>query len=356
MASWGRVCLTARCLRVSSCHVVQVPMCPRPGEPPLLVKYGVMSVSDLLDDLVTWRHLYAAGRLHKPVVRLGEGGEAKEEVAAGQRRNQDAALAAALLLLPHRFTTRQLLSTIVGACRMAFASSFKLCTAVCLHGGLPVPASAALRGLAFNWRGEFMVSDAPQWLAPLDDVFGDQFLAPRARCAGLSYSGDVRLGLAEDARKVERLVSGGRAELEEVYVRRGLLLTQALAGGGGASTACSGEAEGQWHVFNSPAKLAGVVKEAEEHASDRVTRQTCGVDGGSRSSNDTVVIGGGEGCSWRQDVGMASRRSLLEALPVALLAEVAKQAGAWPQQVRSSVWHCGWCWAASVISHPFVKE
>lgn len=40
------------------------------GKCSLLSKYGVVSTASVLDDLRTWRHLYLAGRIHKPVKRV----------------------------------------------------------------------------------------------------------------------------------------------------------------------------------------------------------------------------------------------------------------------------------------------
>lgn len=68
-----------------------------------VVKYGVISTRSLLDDLRTWRHMYAAGRLQKPVLTLISHAV---EYEAAQQANLRAAAAAALLLLPPRFTTQ----------------------------------------------------------------------------------------------------------------------------------------------------------------------------------------------------------------------------------------------------------
>ena len=66
------------------------------------IKYGVVSTSALLRDIWNWDSFYVAGRLHKPVLFLVRDAAVDRAVAA----NIDAALAAALLLLPPRFTAK----------------------------------------------------------------------------------------------------------------------------------------------------------------------------------------------------------------------------------------------------------
>lgn len=92
-----------------------------------LVKYGVISSASFIADLLEWRDLYTAGRLHKPVSDLQPPPPAFAAALAANRR---AALRSALLLLPPRFTARELFKTITllsyaGDWRMTFGESPK---------------------------------------------------------------------------------------------------------------------------------------------------------------------------------------------------------------------------------------
>ena len=87
-----------------------------------LCKYGVISTRRLVDDLTSWRDLYVAGRLHKPVRTLVH----HPGVDAALKVNARAAVCAAMLLLPERFSTHELYRRICGLSyhgdvRMAFA-------------------------------------------------------------------------------------------------------------------------------------------------------------------------------------------------------------------------------------------
>lgn len=74
------------------------------------IKYGVISTRRLIDDLLHWNDLYAAGRLQKPV----EGLRSDERIAKAQQSNLASAVAAARLLLPETFTEHELFCTIAG--------------------------------------------------------------------------------------------------------------------------------------------------------------------------------------------------------------------------------------------------
>jgi hypothetical protein len=111
------------------------------------MKYGVISVDILLDDLLNWRYLYAAGRLHKPVCiaqpvigvqddfikktrntsKFSEG-ERRDEILIASRENLRHALRAALLMLPSEFSAEDLYTTITaisynGDWRMVFGEN-----------------------------------------------------------------------------------------------------------------------------------------------------------------------------------------------------------------------------------------
>lgn len=74
------------------------------------IKYGVISSRRLLEDLINWDTLYAAGRHHKPVKTL----TSTPEVVEAREVNLQSALAAARLLLPERFTEQELFHRIAG--------------------------------------------------------------------------------------------------------------------------------------------------------------------------------------------------------------------------------------------------
>lgn len=71
-----------------------------------IVKYGVMSVEDLCKDLLKWETLYVAGRMHKPTAVLFD--VTNNRVPNAQQANLTSALRASLLLLPDKFSEKDL--------------------------------------------------------------------------------------------------------------------------------------------------------------------------------------------------------------------------------------------------------
>lgn len=78
------------------------------------IKYGVIKTNHLIDDLTNWEHLYAAGRLHKPVELLVKTFDNNDKLKAALRFNKENAIRAALLQLPENFDTIQLYKVITG--------------------------------------------------------------------------------------------------------------------------------------------------------------------------------------------------------------------------------------------------
>jgi translocator assembly and maintenance protein 41 len=74
----------------------------------MLIKYGVVNLDTLCEDLSEWRTLYTAGRLQKPVKILRD----DARVRLANQVNLLSALRTALLLLPPSFTEQELYGTI----------------------------------------------------------------------------------------------------------------------------------------------------------------------------------------------------------------------------------------------------
>lgn len=87
-----------------------------------MIKYGVVRMQDLVQDILNWNHFYLSGRLQKPVSIHTD----NFDIANLNSVNLKAASSAALLLLPPEFTEEQLYGKIcglsyMGDLRMLFA-------------------------------------------------------------------------------------------------------------------------------------------------------------------------------------------------------------------------------------------
>ncbi|XP_076903963.1 uncharacterized protein LOC143559188 isoform X2 [Bidens hawaiensis] len=92
------------------------------GGAKLMYKYGVVRMDDLIEDMLSWKRFYLSGRLQKPVRVIVD----NKEITNINLINLRAASSAALLLLPSKFTERELYAKIcslsyMGDLRMLFA-------------------------------------------------------------------------------------------------------------------------------------------------------------------------------------------------------------------------------------------
>lgn len=99
---------------------------PLEEENNLLIKYGVISTNDLIEDLLDWKDLYVAGRLQKPVEIIRSPTSSKVQNAL--EINLQSAIHSALLLLPKEFSEYDFYRTIAslsynGDFRMIFGEN-----------------------------------------------------------------------------------------------------------------------------------------------------------------------------------------------------------------------------------------
>ena len=94
---------------------------------PFQIKYGIISSTLFKQDLLDWKYLYVAGRLHKPVRLLQE---PSEEGAFGDvsleemmERNRRYALSCSLLMLPPAFSVADVLIQISG---LSYLGDFRM--------------------------------------------------------------------------------------------------------------------------------------------------------------------------------------------------------------------------------------
>ncbi|XP_056172209.1 uncharacterized protein LOC130134369 isoform X3 [Syzygium oleosum] len=92
------------------------------GGAKLMLKYGVVRMHDLVEDVLKWDRFYLSGRLQKPVHILLD----NLDIENVNSSNLRAAVSAALLLLPHEFSEEDLYAKIcslsyMGDLRMLFA-------------------------------------------------------------------------------------------------------------------------------------------------------------------------------------------------------------------------------------------
>ncbi|XP_028854871.1 phosphatidate cytidylyltransferase, mitochondrial-like [Denticeps clupeoides] len=86
-----------------------------------VIKYGVISTEALVDDLLHWKTLYVAGRLHKPVhvLVLSENAALRAALVG----NLKSAVTASFLMLPESFSEEDLFMQIAG---LSFSGDFRM--------------------------------------------------------------------------------------------------------------------------------------------------------------------------------------------------------------------------------------
>jgi translocator assembly and maintenance protein 41 len=150
-----------------------------------LIKYGVVNLDTLCNDLTRWDTLYLAGRLQKPVKILRD----HPKVRLANQMNLLSALRVALLLLPERFSEFELYSTIAGISYMGD-----------LRMVLPAEDPGKVRNIVSGQMAHFRRLYAPL----INNLPNVSFQDPRCSQNDWIDDPDVILGMAQDMDPVRR--------------------------------------------------------------------------------------------------------------------------------------------------------
>ncbi|EPT05296.1 hypothetical protein FOMPIDRAFT_148453 [Fomitopsis schrenkii] len=153
------------------------------------IKYGVTTVDNLCSDLLNWRTLYLAGRMHKPIRIIKD----DARVRLTQQVNLTSAVRTALLTLPATFTQRELFARIA-----AFSYAGDVRMALPGENRAKVANIVGRQGPQFRELYHRLVVGLPgvHWPAHMESIHQDT--APLARAAHLrKLPADLLKGVTE---------------------------------------------------------------------------------------------------------------------------------------------------------------
>ncbi|KAJ5937698.1 Phosphatidate cytidylyltransferase [Penicillium verhagenii] len=150
-----------------------------------LIKYGVVNLDTLCQDLTRWDTLYLAGRLQKPVKILRD----HPKVRLANQMNLLSALRVALLLLPERFSEFELYSTIAGISYMGD-----------LRMVLPAEDPGKVRNIVSGQMAHFRRLYAPL----INNLPNVSFQDPRCSQENWIDDPDAIMGMAQDMDPIRR--------------------------------------------------------------------------------------------------------------------------------------------------------
>lgn len=149
------------------------------------IKYGVVSIDNLCTDLASWNNLYLAGRLQKPVKILRD----HPRVRLANQVNLISAVRTALLLLPPRFTERELYSTIAG---LSYLGDPRM--------ALPTESPSKVTDIVEN----NMVSFRKLYSPLLNTLPNVDFVSSDDKKGGFAHDADANAALEQDMDPVRR--------------------------------------------------------------------------------------------------------------------------------------------------------